>query len=69
MFIKSYRGEPAFCTHYELSNKRRYTIVLLRECNPNSDYERIAEAYSKGIAYRIYKDLLNIYDERHLAIM
>ena len=65
MFINS-KGE--FCSFNELPTKRIYKIALLQKRDPYSSREKIAEAYSKGIAYRIYKDLLNLYSDESLVI-
>ena len=65
MFINS-KGE--FCSFSELPTKRIYKIALFQKRDPYSSREKIAETYSKGIAYRIYKDLLNIYSDESLVI-
>ena len=65
MFINN-KGE--FCSFSELPTKRIYKIALLYKRDPYSSREKIAEAYSKGIAYRIYKDLLNLYSDESLVI-
>ena len=64
MFIN--KGE--FCSFSELPTKHIYKIALLQKRDPYANRELIAEAYSKGIAYRIYKDLKNIYSEESLVI-
>ena len=68
MFINSEKGNSKFCTWQELPTKRHYKIALLQKSDPYSNREVIAEAYSKGIAYRIYKDLLSIYSPDALVI-
>ena len=65
MFINN-KGE--FCSFSELPAKRIYKIGLLQKRDPYSGREKIAEAYSKGIAYRIYKDLTAIYSEESLVM-
>lgn len=65
MFINN-KGE--FCSFNDLPTKRIYKIGLLQKRDPYSSREKIAEAYSKGIAYRIYKDLLSLYSEDSLVM-
>ena len=68
MFIKSEKGGSRFCTWQEMPTKSHYKIALLYKSDPCSSREVIAEAHSKGIAYRIYKDLLNLYSPESLVI-
>ena len=51
-----------------MPTKSHYKIALLYKSDPCSSREVIAEAHSKGIAYRIYKDLLNLYSPDALVI-
>jgi hypothetical protein len=68
MFIASTKGNARFCSWSEMPTKRKYKIGLLYKADPYSSREVIAEAYSKGIAWRIYHDLLNVYDAQSLVV-
>lgn len=69
MFIKSEKGTPRAVTWSEMPDRRRYRIDLLSIPGDIwSDRTHIAEVYSKGIAYRIYTDLLNLYTPESLIV-
>ena len=69
MFVKTEKGTAIPCTWSEMPDRTRYKIDLLSTPGDIwSGHTRIADVYSKGIAYRIYKDLLNLYSPDALVI-
>lgn len=69
MIAKSESAALRPCTWAELPDRRRYKIDLLSI--PGDIWSKrthIAEVYGKGIAYRIYKDLLSLYSPDALVI-
>lgn len=69
MFAKSNNSTLRPCTWSEMPDRRRYKIDMLSIPGDLwSGRTHIAEAYSKGIAYRLYKDLLTIYSPEALIL-
>lgn len=72
MFLTTINGNRTICRFSDINPTNRkhvYKIELLSiPGDINSKSERVAEAYTSGIAYRIYKDLLNIYNPDQLVM-